>query len=356
MPDYTEQTTQDILEKIKLLSPGTKLRRALDDIIHAQLGALIVFINEDEMKNSNVFQSGFRLDCPFTPEKLYELSKMDGAIVMDENATKILAANVHLVPDPSIPTSETGTRHRTAERVAKQLGKMVVAISKRRNVVTLYYRDRKHVFEDINFVLTKVGQTINALERFREAFDKDLEKLDEIEVEGRVPLEFICELLIRGVEINAISANIQTSIVELGNEGKLAQLRLREVLSDLDEIIKLLVMDYSKKEITEEEAVKITETIIKSEHRILNVSKALGYDLPNMQQLSELRVSPRGYRILRNEIHIPMNISQNVVKSFHSIDKLVKTNANVLQKVDGIGSKRAKAIVKRLREIKKRRV
>lgn len=351
-----EPIEQELTEKIKLLSPGTKLRKALDDIIHAQLGALIVFIDEEEFpRYSNILQAGFRIECAFSPERLYELSKMDGAIVMDKNASKILAANVHIVPDPGIPTSETGTRHRTAERLARQLGVMVVAISKRRNVVTLYYKDKKYVFGDINFVLTKVGQTINALERFRESFDRDLELLDKLEIDGSVPLDSVCEILIRGIEIKSISSSIELNIIELGVEGRLSQLRLREVLKDLEELLTLVIMDYSKKDVTEDEAKQILETMMRIDHRVVPFAKALGYDVVNSQQVSDTIVRPRGYRILRNEVHIPMNISQNVIKSFRSIDQLVKTNANVLQRVEGIGDKRAKAILRRLREIKKRR-
>ncbi|MGB9614127.1 MAG: DNA integrity scanning diadenylate cyclase DisA [Fervidobacterium sp.] len=345
---------QELIEKIKVASPGTRLRKALDDIINAQTGALIVFINEEDMKGKpGIFQSGFKIDCPFTPEKLYELSKMDGAIVIDESLSRIIAANVHLVPDSSIPTNETGTRHRTAERLAKQLGVMVIAVSKRRNVVTLYYRDKKYVFEDINFVLTKVGQTINALERFREDFDKSLSLLDKFEVQGKVPLDFICEILIRGGEIKTISSQIAINIIELGSEGRLASLRLREVLKDLNDILLLMIMDYSKKELSEEEAKNVLEYMSKLEHKLLSFAKALGYELNNQQQVEETYVSPRGYRILRREIHIPMNISQNLVKSFHSISNLVKCDANNLQKVEGIGRKRAKAILRTLKEMKK---
>ncbi|HEY8542381.1 MAG TPA: DNA integrity scanning diadenylate cyclase DisA, partial [Pseudothermotoga sp.] len=127
----------DLLSKIALLSPGTKLRKALDDIISANLGALLFFV-DDPQKYEDIIQGGFDLDCAFSPERLYELAKMDGAIVISEDLSKILFANVHLVPDPMIPTLETGMRHRTAERVAKQTGQMVVAISKRRNVISLY--------------------------------------------------------------------------------------------------------------------------------------------------------------------------------------------------------------------------
>jgi len=347
---------QELMEKIRMVSPGTRLRKALDDIMQAQTGALIVFINEEDMKNkAGIFQIGFKIDCPFTPEKLYELSKMDGAIIIDESVSRIIAANVHVIPDSSIPTNETGTRHRTAERIAKQLGIMALAVSKRRNVVTLYYKDKKYVFENINFVLTKVGQTINALERFREEFDKNLLTLDKLEVEGNVPLDFVCETLMRGIEIKVISNNISVNIIELGNEGRLSSLRLREVLKDLNEILTLMIMDYSKRDLSEEEAKNVLKSITKLEHRLLHIAKALGYDLNNQQQVSETFVNPRGYRVLRREIHIPINISQNLVKSFHSLSNIVKTDANNLQKVDGVGMKRAKAIIKTLRQMKRGR-
>ncbi|HQE50177.1 MAG TPA: DNA integrity scanning diadenylate cyclase DisA [Fervidobacterium sp.] len=351
-----ETLDTELLDKIRLVSPGTKLRKALEEIIDAELGVLIVFIDENELKaNSNVFQSGFRIDCPFSPERLYELSKMDGAIVLDENVNRILAANVHLVPDQYIQTSETGTRHRTAERVAKQFEKMVIAISKRRSIVTLYYKDKKHIFEDISFVLTRVAQTINALEKFRETFDNDLELLNLREIEGNVTLDFVCEILIRGIEIRDISNSVLLNIVELGSEGRLSSLRLREVLKDLNEIMTLMILDYSKKELSEEEARTVLENMWGLEYKLTAFSKILGYDATNMHQVSETQVYPRGYRILRREIHIPMSVSQNVVKSFRTIGNLAKSDVSRLERVDGIGTKRAKAILRALKGIRKKR-
>lgn len=350
------QIPQEVIEKIKQVSPGTKLRKALDQVIEAQLGALIVFINEDEMKAyPQVFQAGFKIDALFSPERLYELSKMDGAIVVDEHVSRILAANVHLVPDPSIPTSETGTRHRTAERIAKQLKKMVIAISKRRNVVTLYYKEYKHVFEDMKFVLTKVSQTLNTLERFREIFDRDLELLNYKEIEGNVTLDFICGLLLRSAEIHNIASEIQLQIIELGIEGKLASLRLREVLRDLDELTLLLIMDYHKKDVTEEDARKLMEEMWDLEYKHLTFAKFLGYDVSSTHKASETFVVPRGYRLLRTAIHIPMNVSQKVIDSYRNLGNLIKTDVNHLQEIDGIGKKRAKAILKTIKSIKRRR-
>ncbi len=157
------------------------LRKALDDIISANFGALLFFV-DDVNKFVHIMQGGFELNCSFTPERLYELAKMDGAIVLSEDLTRIFAANVHLVPDPTIPTSETGIRHRTAERVAKQTGKMVVAISKRRNVISLYVGERKYVLNDRRLLITRSTQALNTLERYRENFDRILSKIENEEL------------------------------------------------------------------------------------------------------------------------------------------------------------------------------
>lgn len=351
-----QKLNAELLDKIRQVAPGTKLRKALERIIEAQLGALIVFVSEEELKvHPHVFQLGFRLDTPFSPEKLYELAKMDGAVVVDENVGRILAANVHLVPDPLIPTGETGTRHRTAERIAKQFRKMSIAISKRRNVVTLYYKEHKYVFEDLNFVLTKVSQTINALEKFRELFDRDLETLNFDEIDGSVTLDSVCGILIRGAEIRNISRDLETSIVELGSEGKLSSLRLREILRGLEETLSLLVMDYHKREITIDEAEGMLSEMWELEYKPVAFAKFLGYEVGLPHRLSEITVNPRGYRFLRTTIHIPMNISQNVIKSFHNLSNLARSNVSNLQEIEGIGSKRARAILRTLRSVRRRK-
>ncbi len=341
----------ELLEKIKIVAPGTKLRKALDDIILGNLGALIVLVKEEDLKLfSNIFQGGFKIDVPFTPERLYELAKMDGALIIDENVSRIYMANVHLVPDSTIPTIETGTRHRTAERVAKQTQRLVIAVSKRRNVITLYYKDTRHVLQNTNLVLTVVGQTMSTLEHFREILEKHLLYLDLEERKGKLSLLKPIELILRGCEIKRIAEEVFPLIYEIGQEGKLALLRMREVLRDLDHILQLIIMDYSKNEITEEQALEILENLKNTDQKVLAVAKILGYEFQNVNILSEYNVSPRGYRMLNYVAHIPMSISQNVIKRFNKLSNILNSSVETLKQVDGIGEKRAKTILKTLKK------
>ncbi|ANQ53081.1 DNA integrity scanning protein DisA [Thermosipho affectus] len=340
---------QELVSKIKLLAPGTKLRKALDDIVLANFGALIVFIPEEKFKeNEEIFQAGFKLDIPFMPEKLYELAKMDGAILVDDNVTKILAANVHLVPDASIPTSETGTRHRTAERVAKQIGELVIAVSKRRNIISLYYKNYRYIINDINFLITRVNQALNTLEKYRQNFDKMILNLDILEIENRVNLIDVVEIINKGIEILKIREEIDPYVIELGVEGRLASMQLEEIMVDIEDIIKNLILDYYKEDIEDEDVVEQIISTLKNykERRPISTSRLLGYDdIANINQLSDYHVQSRGYRLLRNVAKIPMNITHNVVKAFGNVFSLSNADFSALKEVEGIGEKRATAII-----------
>ncbi|SHH39267.1 DNA integrity scanning diadenylate cyclase DisA [Thermosipho atlanticus] len=349
---------QGLLTKIKLLAPGTKLRKALDDIVLANFGALIVFISEEKMEDyAEIMQAGFRLDIPFSPERLYELAKMDGAIIVDENVTKILAANVHLVPDASIPTSETGTRHRTAERVAKQTGQLVIAVSKRRNVISLYYNNYKYIINDINFLITRVNQALNTLEKYRQNFDKMLLNIDILEIENRVTLIDVVEIINKGVEILKIKDEIDPYVIELGVEGKLASMQLTEIVVDVEDILYNLVLDYYSVDLEiEEKAVQIIETLKSyKERRPISTARLLGYDdVANINQLNDYHVQSRGYRLLRNIAKIPMTITHNVVKAFGNVFSLSNADFSALKEVEGIGEKRAAAIIDSINSMRNR--
>ncbi|WP_038042650.1 DNA integrity scanning diadenylate cyclase DisA [Thermosipho africanus] len=349
---------QELISKIKLLAPGTKLRKALDDIVLANFGALIVFISEEKYeKYSDIFQAGFKLEIPFLPEKLYELAKMDGAIIIDDNVTKILAANVHLVPDPSIPTSETGTRHRTAERVAKQLGELTIAVSKRRNVISLYYGSYKYIINDINFLITRVNQALNTLEKYRQNFDKMILNLDVLEIENRVNLIDVVEIINKGIEILKIKEEVEPYVIELGVEGRLASMQLLEIIVEMEDILKNLILDYSKEDIDEEdEAMQILE-VLKGykERKPISTARLLGYeDIANINQLNDYHVQSRGYRLLRNVAKIPMTITHNVVKAFGNVFSLSNADFSALKEVEGIGEKRASAIIDSINSMRKR--
>nr|3C1Y_A Chain A, DNA integrity scanning protein disA [Thermotoga maritima]3C1Y_B Chain B, DNA integrity scanning protein disA [Thermotoga maritima]3C1Z_A Chain A, DNA integrity scanning protein disA [Thermotoga maritima]3C1Z_B Chain B, DNA integrity scanning protein disA [Thermotoga maritima]3C21_A Chain A, DNA integrity scanning protein disA [Thermotoga maritima]3C21_B Chain B, DNA integrity scanning protein disA [Thermotoga maritima]3C23_A Chain A, DNA integrity scanning protein disA [Thermotoga len=346
---------QELIEKIKLISPGTELRKALDDIINANFGALI-FLVDDPKKYEDVIQGGFWLDTDFSAEKLYELSKMDGAIVLSEDITKIYYANVHLVPDPTIPTGETGTRHRTAERLAKQTGKVVIAVSRRRNIISLYYKNYKYVVNQVDFLISKVTQAISTLEKYKDNFNKLLSELEVLELENRVTLADVVRTLAKGFELLRIVEEIRPYIVELGEEGRLARMQLRELTEDVDDLLVLLIMDYSSEEVEEETAQNILQDFItRREPSPISISRVLGYDVQQAAQLDDVLVSARGYRLLKTVARIPLSIGYNVVRMFKTLDQISKASVEDLKKVEGIGEKRARAISESISSLKHRK-
>lgn len=341
------------LSKIKMLAPGTKLRKSLDDILGAKFGALIVFIDEKTDYESFV-QGGFRFDINFAPEKLYELAKMDGGVILDQDGGRILGANVHLVPDSSMPTVETGMRHRTAERIARQTGFLVLAISSRRNVVTLYYENNKYVMNDIKLLLARVTQALYTLEKYRVNFDKMLTQIELAELHNRAELRNIIEVLIKGVEIQKIRDQIEPYVIELGTEGNLFRMQLEEIVGDLDELLGNFLKDYHIQEVTYEEAQTILGNLKKlKELGPLVAARSIGFDLSNISQLDETTITARGYRVLKYAVGLPMTIVVNLIKTFKNIYQISNAKIDVLKEVEGIGDKRAITIFETLENIKK---
>ncbi|AJC74514.1 DNA integrity scanning protein DisA [Pseudothermotoga hypogea DSM 11164 = NBRC 106472] len=343
----------ELLNKIALLSPGTKLRKALDDIMAANLGALILFV-DDLSKHKNIIQGGFEVNCTFTPERLYELSKMDGAIIVSQDVSKILIANAHLVPDPNIPTGETGTRHRTAERVARQTNCMVVAISKRRNVVTVYYGPHKYVLSDTRLLMARVSQALNAMEKYRLNLDKLLSHIDSV-FDAGVSIYDVARTIEKAIRMMRIYEEIYPFIVELGEEASLIWAQLEEVLSDVEETTMLLIMDYSTADVDPDKAAEMIERL-KQERNLteMKIIRELGLDVQTVAQAGETVVYPKGYRFLKETVKIPLNVSQNLVKTFKNLKNLGEADVEELKSVDGIGEKRALAIVSNLGMIKRR--
>ena len=345
---------KELLEKIKLISPGTPLRKALDDILRANMGALVLMLNEPE-KHTEIVQGGFDINVPFQPEYLYELSKMDGAIIISEDSKWIYKANVHLVPDPSIETTETGTRHRTAERVAKQLGKVVITVSRRRNVITLYYKDFRYVVNDTSFVISRVNQAIDALEKYRKSFDRLITELDVMELENRVTLADVVRTIEKGIMVLKIDFEIKPYLVELGEEGRLARMQVSELTENARDILELLIMDYSKDPIDSKTSEKILDDILVSDIDSLKIAKFLGYEVQSQSQLDDVAVFARGYRLLKYTAKIPMGISRKVVERFGDIFRISRATLEQLKSVEGIGDKRAKAILESIVSLRMRK-
>ena len=345
----------DLLTKIRMLAPGTKLRKALDDIVMANLGALLFFVNNIR-KYEDIIQGGFHVDADFSPEKLYELSKMDGAVILDEEVSKIFAANVHLVPDSRIPTSETGMRHRTAERLAQQTGKLVVAVSRRRNTVTVYFKHHIYLLNKIEFLFAKISQALNALEKSKESLDKMIDQIEIQELSGNVKLIDITLLIGKFINLTRIRDEIRPYIVEIGAEGTLANLQLQEIAGNIEDQLKIFIIDYSLQHIEDAESENILNDLIRlKDLGPISVLEILGYSTLSVSQIEDLNVIPRGYGLLVSKADIPFNISKNVVKAFEDISQIFLADVNALQAVDGIGVKRASAIIGSINAIRNKR-
>ncbi|AKI96873.1 DNA integrity scanning diadenylate cyclase DisA [Kosmotoga pacifica] len=337
----------EFLEKLKIVSPGTPLRFALDQIVSANTGALIFFVDDFE-KYKSLMQLGFMLNCDFNPNKLYELAKMDGAIVVDEGLNKIIAANVQLVPDPSIPSSQTGMRHRTAERMARQTGKMLVAISKRKRTISLFFDDYSHVLRSLELLIPRINQAVGTVAQYRQAFDKGLEEIDVLETSSVLTLYDVIKTLHKGLMILRIYKDEVMTLAELGNYGDIPKMQFEEILGGVTEEIENLILDFSSKIPDAEKVDKLTEKLFSlSEREMSNyvyLAKILGYEVSSTAQTMEMSLYSRGIRFIRKIPKIPLQVALNIGKRFGSLSKLLDSSSEELKEVEGIGEKRAMAI------------
>ena len=220
------------------MAPGTPLRDGIDRIVRAKMGALVVV--GDEPNVLAICSGGFLLDAEFTPQRLSELAKMDGAIIVSTDASRIARANVHLVPDPTVPTSETGTRHRTAERVAVSLGVPVISVSEEMSVINVYAGGMKRQLQDIGRLLDRANQALQTLERYKAKLDDATSALTALEIEDVVTVRDVAAVVQRGDMVRQIAAEIETMIIELGVDARLLRLQLDEVFTSLDDELDLV--------------------------------------------------------------------------------------------------------------------
>jgi diadenylate cyclase len=294
---------------------------------------------------------GFRIEKELNASNLYELSKMDGAIILNSKATRIHCASVHLNPDPGIISHETGIRHRTAERSARQTGCPVISVSQRRNVITLYMGEEKYVLNDLSILLGKVNQALQTLERHKNVLDQSLINLSALEFENLVTLEEVTMVLQRSEVVLRIAEIVEQYVVELGDEGNLIVMQLAELLGNPTEDQRLLVMDYCVE--CKESAKKVLQQLEKSSSEELKdlsyIGKLLGYEDPDL----ELPLRPRGYRVLHKIPRLPQGVIDNVVQTLGGLADIMASPPEKLGTVEGIGEVRARSIsrgLKRLRE------
>jgi diadenylate cyclase len=339
-----------LLASIARVAPGAELRQGIDDIIRSHEGALIVIGDPEAL--SFLYSGGMRLDLAFTAQLLYELSKMDGAIIVKDNLSKIAYANVQLMPDPTISSDETGTRHRTAERVAKQTGAFVVSISQQRETVTIFQGKQRYQLDPVPTVLAKTNQALATLDTYRTRLEQVLTRLTALEFQNAIVLDDVLVVLQRAELTTRMAEEIERNCVELGTEGRLIRMRLTELLGDVPGQKAAVVNDYHVAG-GGPEAVLALEGLASLGYQELlefeRIGELLGY--PRSVNPLDHSVSPRGYRVLANIPRLPPGVIERVVADLEGLDAIVRASQRDLEAVHGVGTARARDIREGLRRL-----
>ncbi len=309
------------IEILKKLSSGTGLREALNDIVGSRMGALIVVSNQNAF---NVFKGGFYVNCKFSSRKLFELAKMDGAIVLSEDFKKILYANTLLVPSMEFNSSETGTRHQAAERTAKQINGLVIAVSERRGSISIYYGNSRYVLQNSHELLRRATETLQILEKQVEVFNELITNLNVLEVTRLVSVLDVCTILERMEMIRKMANIVNEYIVELGKDGIIVRMRMRELTKGIEEKEEMIIRDYINR-----------PARVRPFFDSLNFDELL--DLDNIAKILfgkslEKSVIPKGYRLL-NKTSIAKSEIESLIKCFKNLEGIFNAEKESLQRV-----------------------
>jgi diadenylate cyclase len=349
---YEDDPRRDgmLLAAISRVAPGTELRQGIDDIIRSRAGALIVI--GDPEKLSFLYSGGLRLDQPLTAQFLYELAKMDGAIIVDSALTRIAYANVQLMPDPTIASAETGTRHRTAERVAKQTNALVLSISQQRETVTLFLGDRRYQLDSIADLLARTNQALHTLETYRQRLEQVMTRLTALEFQNAVMLDDVLVALQRAEMTMRMAEEIERDCIELGSEGRVIEMQLGELISGVPKELTALIADYHAS--TDRGTQKAAEERL---HQVPyqallvfeQLAELLGY--PETVDPVDHALVPRGYRVLSHIPRLPDTVVRRVVADLEGLDAIVRASQRELESVSGVGTVRAREIREGLRRL-----
>ncbi|MBK6885749.1 MAG: DNA integrity scanning protein DisA [Tetrasphaera sp.] len=324
------------------VAPGTELRDGLERILRGNTGALIVLGHNRHVEA--LCTGGFPLDVEFSATRLRELAKMDGAIVVNNDITRIVRAATQLVPDPNIETSESGTRHRTAERVAKQTGLPVVSVSQSMRIVALYVAGRRHVLEGSSAILSHANQALQTLERYRARLDEVTGTLSALEIEDLVTARDVAAVLQRMEMVRRIGEEVRSYVVELGVDGRLLTLQLDELTIGLMDDLDWVVRDYLPADHGNEDAVARVRHALTELNQNDLVDPAASARVIGLGDGLDSGVSPRGYRILSRVPRLPGSVFERLVDHFGSLQRLINASSEDLQSVDGVGEGRARNI------------
>jgi len=325
------------------VAPGTWLRDGLERILRGNTGALIV-LGFDKIVAS-LCTGGFPLDVESSATRLRELAKMDGALVLSSDGTRILRAATHLMPDPSVDTDESGTRHRTAQRVAIQTGHPVISVSQSMRIIGLYLGKQRYVLETSGELLGRANQAIATLERYKARLDEVSNTLSALEIEDLVTVRDAAMVLQRLEMVRRIADEITGYVIELGTDGRLLALQLEELMAGVDADRDLIVRDYlpSGGRRTADEV--LAELVGLSATDLLDlglVAAAMGF--ATAPESLDGVASPRGYRLLARVPRLPGPTLDRVVQHFDGLQKLLAATVEDLQSVEGVGESRARSV------------
>ena len=336
-PVQEEKKEMDLLDVLKIMSPGTTLRAALDDILRARLGALIVVDKEGLL---GVVEGGFRVNCRFSAQRLVELAKMDGAIILSDDLKKIMYANTLLTPSAKILTKETGTRHKAAERTAKQFGTIVIAVSERKNKITLYYKEDVYFLEKTSEILRRAAENLQILEKQKEIYNDLISHLNVLEITNLTTTRDVCSVLQTMENIRRISENVKRYLIELGKEGIIVSMRLKELTKNLGKERELLLKDY------------FSQKYAKADELLKNINFDFLLETGNIARVlfgetQDKPVSPKGLRILSKTDLLEKDI-KTLLNSFGGLDKVFDLSQEDLSTV----FKNEKLIISIMRDLK----
>ncbi len=327
-------------------APGTALRDGLERILRGRTGGLIVLGHDKTI--AALATGGFDLNVDFSATRLRELAKMDGAVLLDREATRILAAATQLLPDPSIPTDEQGTRHRTADRVAKQTNFPVISVSKSMNTIALYVANRRYVLEDSATILSRANQALATLERYKMRLDEVSGTLSALEIEDLVTVRDVAAVGQRLEMVRRISVEIDSYVVELGTDGRLLSLQLQELVAGVETDRVLVARDYlptggGRRARTVEQSLAELDSLLEAELLDFQlVAKALS--LPHTLEGLDATANPRGFRLLARVPRLPEIVMDRLVEHFGTLQKLLSAGIDELQAVEGVGETRARSV------------
>jgi diadenylate cyclase len=331
-----DRGSQPLNDALALIAPGTALREGLDRILQAKHGALIIV--GDDPAVLSVCTGGFLLDAEYSPQRLSELAKMDGAIILAPDASRIARANVHLVPKASIPTSETGTRHRTAERVARSIDVPVVAVSEAMATIAVYRNGAKHTTQSAGWLIDRSSQALATLQRFRVRFDEALTKLSRLEIEDTVSVRDVVSVLQPGEMVRRIAEEIEGHLVELGSDGRLIHLQTEELSAGVSETLTLVLKDYA-------DAGGLDHLRSLPADAMMDLPKVVAaLNLPAPKDELHAELAPRGYRLLSRLPQLSDVLAERLVSRFGSLPEIMSAGAAELESVEGIGTATARVV------------